>query len=126
MNADPRLSVLVVDDHQDAATAVAALLSDWGYDVRTAFGGVQALEMAETARPDCVLLDVRMPGMDGVELARQLRRRYAGDITLIAMTGAEDSGLQYQIIIALVDHYLKKPIDSAALQRILRKAEPTA
>ncbi len=60
-----------------------------------------------------------MPLMSGGELARELRRRYGGNITLIAMTGADINGASYQLIVSTVDHFLAKPIDSAALRKVI-------
>ena len=65
--------VLVVDDRYDNVRLLAYELMDHGFDVVTAFSGAQALDAARTARPDVVLLDIMMPGMDGVEVCRHLK-----------------------------------------------------
>jgi two-component system, cell cycle response regulator len=65
--------VLVVDDRYDNVKLLAYELIDHGFDVVTAFNGVQALEAARTAKPDVILLDIMMPGMDGVEVCRHLK-----------------------------------------------------
>src|SRR5436190_16833125 len=70
-----RFRILVVDDNEDAADTLAVLLRMWGHDVHTAYSGEDALESALAYRPDCMLLDIRMPGMDGYALARQLRQQ---------------------------------------------------
>lgn len=111
--------ILVVDDNQDSADALAQLLSVSGFDARSAGSGEEALRLAGEVAPACVLLDVRMPGMDGVELARRLREQFGGEVTLIAMTGVDQSSSQHRMIMPLVDHFLAKPIDVARLMRIL-------
>jgi two-component system CheB/CheR fusion protein len=65
--------VLVVDDIPDVAESLAALLTAFGHDVRTAHDGARALEEARAFRPEIVLLDIGLPGMDGYEVARRLR-----------------------------------------------------
>ena len=69
--------VLVVDDNRDAATTMSQLLSIAGFEVETCFDGPSALTAADRFNPEACLLDISMPGMDGYELARQLRARYA-------------------------------------------------
>jgi CheY-like chemotaxis protein len=67
--------ILVVDDNQDAADSLAALLRRSGFEVEVSFDGHSALEKAEHFGPTACVLDIRMPGMDGYELARRLRER---------------------------------------------------
>lgn len=65
--------VLVVDDNEDAATTLAILMAEAGYEVKTAFNGKTALEIAWQFDPDVCILDINMPGMSGYDLARRLR-----------------------------------------------------
>src|SRR3954469_12861866 len=65
--------VLVVDDVADNVKLLAYELTDHGYEVVTAFDGLQALEVAVAERPDVILLDIMMPGMDGIEVCRRLK-----------------------------------------------------
>src|SRR5690348_1665389 len=67
------LRVLVVDDCPDTTASMAILLQLWGHDVRVAHDGPAALGLADGYRPDVVLLDVGLPGMDGYRVARELR-----------------------------------------------------
>src|SRR5262249_1566770 len=69
----PSRRVRLVDDHRDAATSLAKLLRLQGHDVRMAHDGPAALQAAATFRPEIVLLDIGLPGMDGFEVARRLR-----------------------------------------------------
>jgi CheY-like chemotaxis protein len=116
---DSDVRVLVVDDLDDGAQMLAALLSVSGYATRTARDGASALAVTEEFKPHCALLDVKMPGMDGLELAQRLRARYGDDIVLIAVTGADIDDLVVSQTFELVDHYLVKPLDIAKLATIL-------
>ncbi|RZI95319.1 MAG: response regulator, partial [Rubrivivax sp.] len=109
-------------DLRDAADILAQAIELDGYSVRTAYGGEEALSLAMEQRPDCVLLDIAMPGMDGYELATQLRDTYGHDIVLIAITGMGDKSDRVDGTIKLVDHFLRKPVDTKALRKLLPMA----
>ena len=84
----PSLRVLVVDDNVDAAETLAMLLKASGHEVRTAHNGPTALEAALDYRPNVVLLDIGLPGLDGYEVAKRIRQQpVLHDIVLVAMTG---------------------------------------
>ena len=85
----PRRRILVVDDNVDAAESLARLLTRlYGHEVRVAHDGPEALAAAEEFRPEVVLLDIGLPGMDGYEVARRLRERPEFEETLlVALTG---------------------------------------
>ena len=68
-----KLRVLVVDDNVDAAAALSLLVECWGYDVRLAYNGDQAMRVASGYCPDAVLLDIGLPGMSGYDIAKHLR-----------------------------------------------------
>ncbi|MDY0747644.1 response regulator [Paucibacter sp. R3-3] len=111
--------VLVVDDNEDAAEALAAILEFDGYKVRTASNGLAALEAFKSFEPLCVLMDIRMPGLGGHELCSRLREAYGDSAVLIAVTGEgrRDDGIAEAF--AQFDHYLRKPIDPGELRKIL-------
>jgi CheY-like chemotaxis protein len=113
--------VLVVDDNEDAAKMLALMLSLEGHDVRTAFGGAEALAAVETFTPETVFLDIGLPGMDGYEVARRLRQAPGlSAVTLVAMTGfSADEDLQ-RARAAGFDHHLVKPADPTEVTRLLR------
>lgn len=113
--------VLVVDDVEDAAKSLALVLSLNGYVARTAGDGASAIEVTEEFLPHCILLDVNMPGIDGLELTRRLRTSYGDDIVLVAVTGGSADQARVAGTFELVDHYLAKPIDMAKLEKILPK-----
>jgi len=113
---------LVVDDNQDAAELLANLLSDWGHVVRVAHTGPDALEVIEQFTPDLALLDIGLPGMDGYELARQLRARAAlVNLRLVAVTGYGQAKDRIAAEQAGFAAHLVKPVDSALLETVLAR-----
>jgi signal transduction histidine kinase/DNA-binding response OmpR family regulator len=112
--------VLVVDDNIDAAESLARLLRLHGHEVRLAFNGASALEVARVFRCEAVVLDIGLPGMDGYEVARRLRADpETRDVLLIAASGygqEEDRAMSHE---AGFNHHLVKPVDYAALERLL-------
>jgi PAS domain S-box-containing protein len=116
-----RHRVLVVDDNEDAARSLARLLVRFhGQDVRVAHDGPSALELAATFRPEVVILDIGMPGMDGYEVARRLRShpelRWP---RLVALTGWGQEGDRQRSREAGFDCHLVKPVDPEALRALL-------
>jgi signal transduction histidine kinase/CheY-like chemotaxis protein len=112
--------VLIVDDNRDAAATLGTLLKCLGADVRVTNDGESALAAMETQRPDVVLLDLGMPGMDGLEVARRVRSRPEfARILLIALTGWGQEDDRRRTSEAGFDHHLVKPVDLAALQSFL-------
>lgn len=111
--------IVVVDDSPDAAEMLGSLLTAYGYTVRVAHDGVQALALVEEFYPHCVLLDIKMPGLDGNELSRRLRARFGDDVILIAITGAAVEDRSVEETFVRVDHYLIKPVTEAVLRRVL-------
>jgi CheY-like chemotaxis protein len=120
----PNLRILVVDDNQDAANSLAVLLSMWGYDCRVSYDGANALETVRDYHPDCLLLDINMPGMDGYAVARRLRQESdLARIKLVALTAYSDARHTQRIQEAGFDHHLVKPADTDELQRLLTMME---
>ena len=117
--------ILVVDDNRDAADSLAALLGLVGAQVEVAYDGNQALQVAETFHPRVAVLDLGMPGMSGLDLARQLRARDRGnDCTLIALTGWGQASDRELTRAAGFSHHLTKPVDFEAMQALLAGLEP--
>ncbi len=112
--------ILVVDDNQDAAMALAQLLEIAGHSVHAVYDGPSALEAAAAFRPDTVLLDIGLPGLDGYEVARRLRADPAlQDVLLIAISGycqAEDRRRSRK---AGFDHHVAKPTDHRELLALI-------
>jgi PAS domain S-box-containing protein len=114
--------ILVVDDNADAAASLALLLKFSGHEVHVAHDGEAALRLAETLRPQAVLLDVGMPGMDGYEVARRLRQRPGrDDLVIIAVTGYGAETDRRRARAAGFDHHLTKPIELASLADLITR-----
>jgi two-component system, sensor histidine kinase len=117
-----RYRILVVDDHHDAGESLAMLLRLLGHEVRVVYDGASALDIARTFKPQVGLLDIGMPGMDGVELATRLRRDLGLDqILLVALTGFGRDADRQRSIDAGFNAHLVKPVDIAALNALLAK-----
>ena len=106
----PSLRVLVVDDNVDTVTTLAMLVQESGHDVRTAYDGSAVLEAALDYRPNVVLLDIGLPGLDGFEVAKRLRQQPAlQNVVLVAMTGYGQESDRQRSQEAGFDHHLVKP-----------------
>jgi PAS domain S-box-containing protein len=116
----PSQRILVVDDNRDAADTLGMLLKFLGADVRAVNDGPAALDALRAFRPAVVLMDLGMPGMDGYEVARQVRREAEfRDVTLIALTGWGQEEDRRRTLEAGFDHHLVKPVDLDALRGLL-------
>jgi PAS domain S-box-containing protein len=113
------LHVLVVEDNKDAADSLAILLQFWGHEVRTAHDGLSGLKAARSYRPQVVLLDIGLPGLDGYEVARRLRQEFGGKVRLVAMTGYGQDDDRRRAREAGFDAHFVKPADPVLLQRLL-------
>jgi two-component system CheB/CheR fusion protein len=119
--------ILVVDDNVDSADSLAHFLGMAGHRVYTAYGGPAALEAARAYRPEAVLLDIGMPGMDGYELSRRLRQEPGLErILLVALTGYGQEEDRRRSREATIDYHLVKPVDPEALEALLAGPEPAA
>jgi CheY-like chemotaxis protein len=116
----PSRRVLIVDDNEDGAEMLAALLADRGHVTRVAHDGRHALEIAATFHPDVAFLDLGLPGMDGCELAAQLRAdpRHAA-LYLVAVTGYGEASDRRRTHEAGFELHLVKPINLAAIEAAL-------
>jgi len=124
----PRGSVLVVDDEPTIAEVVARYLDRAGYEARIAGDGPQALELAGAQRPDLVVLDLMLPGMDGLEVMRRLRDSARDRVAVILLTA---KGEESDRVIGLrlgADDYVVKPFSPAELvarvDAVLRRIDP--
>jgi signal transduction histidine kinase/ActR/RegA family two-component response regulator len=116
----PRRRIFVVDDNADAAQSLSELLRIDGHDVQTFLNAKSALEAAEDAAPDAILLDLGMPEMDGVELAHRLRSSpRTAETLLIAITGWGQAADRERTRSAGINHHLVKPVDATVLRELL-------
>jgi CheY-like chemotaxis protein len=113
--------ILVVDDNRDQAESLALLLKLMGHEVRVCFGGQEALEAAGEFRPEVMLIDIGLPGIDGHDLARRIREQPGlRDILLIAQTGWGQEDDRSRSRAAGFDYHLVKPVIPQTIQDILK------
>ena len=116
----PSRDVLIADDNVDALSSLALLLELAGHRVHTASDGKEALATAEQLRPDVAILDIGMPGLNGYQVAREIRARpWGGTVHLIALTGWGQQEEQQRARDAGFDHHCTKPTDPQALYALL-------
>jgi CheY-like chemotaxis protein len=101
--------VLVVEDDADLQQMVQLVLEGAGYHVATASEGTEAMQRVAQSMPAAILLDMKMPGMDGWEFARRFRERYDREAPLVVLTAAENARQRAQEIGA--EDYLGKPFE---------------
>jgi CheY-like chemotaxis protein len=111
------LSILVVDDEPDSADGISMLLEAWDHRVAVAYDARRAIELYRGIRPDLVLLDIGLPGMDGYQLAVRLRAE-EHQAVLVALTGYTD---RRRAISAGFEEHFAKPIDPQALKDLLAR-----
>ncbi len=114
--------ILIVDDNEDAAVSLAALLSALGYETHTALDGETALASVDSFRPDVVLLDIGLPDLDGYEVALRLREEGAQELKLIALTGYGQEEDLRRAREAGFDQHLLKPVNLETLKNLLESS----
>ena len=115
--------ILVVDDNVDAAETLSRLLRLSAHEVRVAHDGLAALAAAREMNPDVVLLDIGLPKLDGLEVARNLRARADGPRPLlVAISGFGQAEDRARTTAAGFDHHLTKPVDPKLLQTLMQSA----
>lgn len=113
--------ILVVDDEPSVAEAFSRFLRFEGHTAHVASSGEDAVRHVEQARPDLVVMDVRMPGMDGLQALAQMRQRYP-DLYVVIMTAFGTSQTSIDAIRAGAFDYLTKPLDLEHLRSVIQKA----
>jgi len=106
--------VLVVDDHEDTRDLLKVALTNAGADVRTCSSSTDALAMIRTWKPDCIVSDIGMPGEDGYELIKKVRRlskKNGGRVPAIALTGFASSDDKSKAIAAGYQIHMPKPVE---------------
>src|SRR5215212_3841320 len=112
----PGEPILVVDDNAANLKLSRVLLTHAGYDVRTAEDAERAIELLALFTPRLILMDIQLPGMDGLELTRRLRAdARTSRILIIAVTAYAMKGDRERALAAGCDDYVAKPIDTEAL-----------
>jgi DNA-binding response OmpR family regulator len=119
------LKLLIIEDDITLNSLLAGHLRSLGYTVHTATGGSEGISMVEKAKPDLVVLDIMMPGMDGWEVCRRLRSTSTVPILILTAKGAQEDVIQGLQMGA--DDYLKKPFDlrevELRIDAILRRSK---
>lgn len=108
-------SILLVDDSLPNLKLTRFLLMEDGFEVRTAENAEQAIQALERSVPDMILMDIQMPGMDGLALTRHLRRDWDGslcNVPIVALTASAIKGDEQIARAAGCDGYITKPIDT--------------
>jgi PAS domain S-box-containing protein len=118
------MRILIVDDNEDAVSTLNMMLHLAGHQTRTARDGIEAVDIANTYRPNVVLLDIGMPRMNGYEAAETIRKQSWGqNMALIAMTGWGQESDRMKSRDAGFDEHLVKPVDPQLLLRLLKRIE---
>jgi two-component system CheB/CheR fusion protein len=126
-HAGASLRILVADDDKDGREMLAFLLRAEGHTVEVAEDGTQALRKSKPFRPDVAILDLGMPGANGLEVARELRTRPGGErLTLIAMSGLGQAEDKMHALQAGFDQHFTKPVDFSTLVSNIRRREDDA
>jgi CheY-like chemotaxis protein len=113
---------LVVDDTRIAATTIAQALTLLGYQAEVAYSPRVAIESISKRVPDVILLDINMPGIDGVEVCRYLRRDpHTEDVPIVAMSSEAEEETVDRVYEAGANAFLAKPIDIDILERALNR-----
>jgi CheY-like chemotaxis protein len=116
--------ILIVDDNRDIVESLALLLRLTGNEVQTACDGLEAVEAAERYRPEVVLLDIRMPKLDGYTACRRIRETPWGkDMVIIALTGWGHEDDRRKSKAAGFNNHLVKPVKSSALLQLLAETQ---
>ena len=113
------MRILVVDDNQDGAETMARGLQLLGHDTRIAFNGGSAVKLSGLFKPDLVLLDIAMSGIDGYETCGVIRDLLGDTVRIIAVTGLNSSEDRQRSSQAGFDDHLGKPVDWVVLKGML-------
>jgi DNA-binding response OmpR family regulator len=116
--------ILVVDDEVNSARLVSMAIGLMGHESVEAYRGDQAVEMINSEKPDLVLLDYMMPGMNGLETLSQIRSIFGDDPPVYMLTAAQDYYVRDQVIERGAKGWFSKPLDLQKLEAILNEAVP--
>ena len=118
----PGKRILVIEDHEENRRLLRDLLTSFGYELIEAVTGEEGLTAAEAERPDLILMDIQLPGMDGYETTRRIKAKQAlNHIPVVAVTSYALSGDDVKAFAAGCDAYVTKPFDPAELLEKIRE-----
>ena len=119
------LRVLIVDDNRDGADGLGLLIEELGNQVHVTYSGKQALDVATAFRPDLMLVDLVMPGIDGCDLVTRLRKTPAfAHTTIVAITGLKEEGYKVLALKAGCDAVIIKPVALIEIKRVIAGVRP--
>lgn len=115
--------ILIVDDNEDCRLMLKCLLNIWNYRSIEAIDGWEAIRRTEETKPDLILMDVRLPGIDGIEATRLIRAmpNVGGGVPIIFISASAEKSLQTAAIAAGGSEYIVKPLDFEQLKNALEK-----
>lgn len=116
--------VLIADDEEDIKVILSMYLENSGYEVATAYDGLNAVELVGELKPDVILMDIMMPVINGIEVTKQLKaKEETKDIPVIMLTAAAQSGMVEKALAAGACDYISKPFEprdvKAVIDRVL-------
>lgn len=103
------ITLLIVDDNEDNRDTLHDLLEPYGYNIHTAVDGIEGVEQAENIKPDIILMDIQMPGLNGYEASLKIKSRLGETVKIIAVTASEYERDQQKLSDHGLDDYLRKP-----------------
>ncbi|BCU79714.1 response regulator [Luteolibacter sp. LG18] len=119
------LSVLVVEDARATADILGMFFEAEGHRVRVAYDGAEALKQAVVEPPDLILMDLGLPEMNGLEVAREIRRHpFTKRVVVIALTGYDDQEMLHRCAEHGFDAHLSKPADPEEIKRLVKVLFP--
>ena len=115
------LTILIVEDYEDTSLAMRLALEDHGYRILEAADGARAVELAERERPDIILMDLQLPGLDGLEATRRIRQHpELRGAVIVAVTAHNDQDHRARALDAGCNAFVTKPIDFDWLTDLLK------
>jgi two-component system alkaline phosphatase synthesis response regulator PhoP len=120
MGTDPMAKVLIVDDSEAFRRLNAELLKMDGHQVLMARNGRETLDLVRTERPDILLLDIMMPGIDGYQVCRQIKGDPDLKATIVVMVTAISQSARYRSLQAGADQHITKPISAREMREMVR------
>ena len=126
MSTKKPAKILVVDDESSIRQSLSAILEDEGFDVFMAHDGATALELIGKELPDAVLLDIWMPGQDGLEVLKEIRTQHP-DLKIVMMSAYDGVNERKQAMESGADLFLGKPLNIKSIREALKtiQTEPT-
>lgn len=120
--SDTKPLILLADDEEDIKTILSMYLENSGYDVETAYDGLDAMERIKERKPDLILMDIMMPVLDGIEVTRQIKEQEEfRDIPVVMLTAAAHSSMVQRAMDAGARDYISKPFDPEKVNEIIQK-----